>query len=258
MKKPLTSSLGTALLVPLLSFFVAFPSLAQGPGGRPPRDDFGPRQGGMRGDGMRQGGMRRERGKMQLNRMWRGLGRLEGSKHPLSKAQAQKIVGLVIPWSKKPQMTDAQAQTLHQKLEVALTSAQKNDLDDGPPRDGRGGGQARPAGAPPRGERPPGGFGGGFDGPPRGGRGGDDRGRGRGDREGGRGDGEGGRGGGMRNMSDSDRQVMRTWMDNSNPFFAPTGTATWKNLPAAAQPRIARRYKESRATLEAISRKAKS
>ena len=44
---------------------------------------------------------------------------------------------------------------------------------------------------------------------------------------------------------------------NINPFYAPTGYAEWKDLPDRMQEMMDRRYKEGRATLEALSRKSK-
>ncbi len=321
MKKSPTIALGTALLVPLLSLSFAAPSLAQGPGGRQPRGGFdgppdGPRfggmrpdgmrgPGGMRPDGMRPGGMRGPRGQMQLERLWRGIGMLEETTNPISKAQAQKITNLMLPWVNKPKMSDSEAQALATRLEGILTSAQKEQLDeppfgpprgdgppfgapegDGPPfggppedfgppfggpRDGgpRGGGprdggprDGGPRGGRPfdgprgegplRGQRPAGGE---FDGPPqRGGRGGGQRGG-----RGGAGRGDGPRG--MRGMGDltaAQSEAVRTWVETSNPFYAPTGAPTWKSLPAPFQTRITRRYKKNRATLEELSRKGKS
>ncbi len=227
----------------------------------------GPMDGGPRGMGSPgMGGPRGRRGmgeKGELTRLWRGIGRL-GQEKPLSKSQSKGVVALVLPWTKKPTMTQVQAKALRLKLEATLTSAQKAALADGPRGFGGPGGD-RPG-------PPPGGFGGDGrgDGGYRGGRDFGGRGDGRGNGGGrgfggGRGDGGGrrgpgggdGRGPGGMNLSEAQRQVTRSWMETSNPFYAPTGTAGWKTLPAAFQTDVARRYKENRATLETLSRQSK-
>ncbi len=58
-------------------------------------------------------------------------------------------------------------------------------------------------------------------------------------------------------LSDSQRQIVRAWMETSNPFYAPTGTSGWKTLPAAFQKNAARRYQQNRATLEELSRRSR-
>ncbi len=297
MEKPFTPSFGAALMVPFLSLLVALPGLAQGPEGRPPRDDFspprddfGPPRDEKRDNGKRSREMRPQRGAaMQLERLWRGIGRLERGENSLSKAQSQRVVSLVLPWSNQPQMSRDEAQTLRQKLENVLTATQKNEVRNArpsPPRRGRTSGENRGGDfdGPPRGGGPERDF----DGPPqdrirrdnemgderedmdrprgrrprdirgenkRGENGGEGRGpmRERGDE---RGDGPG-RGGAMRGLSASEFQTVRAWIASANPFYAPTGTATWKQLPAAFQTRIARNYQENRATLEMLSRRAK-
>lgn len=196
--------------------------------------------------------------------MWRGIDRLEASGAPLSKAQSRRVVSLVLPWSKRPQMTEVEAGKLRQSLRAVLTSAQQNALDEGPRGPGR---RPAPPEGPPR-------DGGRFDGPPpeNGPRGRAPRrspedgvsgprrgpsGRGPGGRgqrsDGQRGGGPFGRGAGGSQLSEAQRQIVRAWMENSNPFYAPTGTENWKLLPAGFQKDVARRYGRNRATLEAIS-----
>jgi hypothetical protein len=59
-------------------------------------------------------------------------------------------------------------------------------------------------------------------------------------------------------MSQQQRQQMRSFMENLNPFYAPTGYSQWNSLPQRMQQRLAERYKDDRATLEALSRKSRS
>lgn len=233
-----------------------------GPPRREPRFGDGPGFGGRRGPGGPAGG--KEKG--ELRRLWRGIDRLEESSSPLSKAQSKRVVALVLPWSKRPQMTEAEAGKLNQSLLAVLIRAQRNTLDDGPRGMGRRPGP--PAGLPREGPPREGGR---FDGPPpengprerepRGGGPEDGPRRGPGGR-GQRGDGPFGggpfgRGAGGEQLSSAQRQTVRAWMQNSNPFYAPTGTATWKSLPVEFQKDVARRYGRNRATLEAISRRSR-
>lgn len=51
--------------------------------------------------------------------------------------------------------------------------------------------------------------------------------------------------------------AMRAGLANLNPFYAPTGLKTWNTLPQPVQQRLVDRYKTSRATLEALSRKSR-
>lgn len=52
--------------------------------------------------------------------------------------------------------------------------------------------------------------------------------------------------------------AMRAQLANQNPFYAPTGLKEWKTLPQPVQQRLVDRYKDNRATLEALSRKSRS
>lgn len=213
-------------------------------GGRPP---FG---GPGRDKGDRRGPQNRE--KHHLARVWMGIGELEKGKTPLSKTQAAKIVALVLPVSKKPQLNDSDAKKLAEQIEAVLTTAQKTELrPDGPPRFGpRDGEKGNDGKRPPRGEqrgnlgarRGDHNFG-----PPRG----DKKGEGRGDHHGPpMGFGE--------NLTTEQREMIRDFMENHNPFYAPTGYGNWKKLPSSFQKIVAERYREGHATLESLSRKARS
>ena len=162
---------------------------------------------------------RRDNSKRQLQTLWNGVWRIEGSMAPLSASQAKRLVAAVRPWSSKNSMSEAQAKSLVSTLNGVLTPAQRNvvgDLNgDGPGGGGRG-----------MGGPPPGGMGG----PPPG----------------------GGRGDGPPGMDASAMKMMATM----NPFYAPTGYSTFKSLPQRMQTQLLHRYQESRATLIALSRKA--
>jgi hypothetical protein len=240
--------LATGLLIPLS--MNVFAQGAKPQNGRPSHEQFNRRD----GDRDQRGSSRRSPAKMQLTRTWHGIGDLEKSKTPLSKAQAKQVVALVLPWSKKQTMNSTDAEKLDDRLKAVLTSAQKSSIGgdffrgprgDGPRSGGpRGGGQrdgGRPRGDGPRGEGPR-----------------------IGERDGRNGQNSGPRAGGNREsggrfgaQDDKSRQLMRNWMESYNPFYAPTGNANWKKLPTEFQQNISKRYRESRATLEALSRKSK-
>ena len=161
---------------------------------------------------------RRENNKRQLQTLWNGVWRIEGSMAPLSGAQAKRLVAAVRPWSSKNSMTEAQAKSLVSTLNGVLTSTQRSvvgDLNEGPGGGGRGMGGPRGDGPPPDGMGGPRG-----DGPP--------------------------------GMDAGAMQMMATM----NPFYAPTGYSTFKSLPQRMQTQWLHRYQESRATLIALSRKA--
>lgn len=225
---------------------------AQPHGGGQPRDDRGrdgmwrngPPRDGERRDGMRRG----PRAKGELMRLWRGIDELEKNNAALSKAQAAKVVALVLPVSKRQNLSDAQAQTLSAQLKAILTPDQLAKLEGGRERGPRGrgmrGGENRPG---PRGGRGPGQNERG----PRDGRAPEQNGRGpRG--EGFRGDGPPPR------PNAAEFEKTRAFMDALNPFYPPTGYANWKSLPSPLQQGVANRWREGRALLEALSRKSKS
>ncbi len=221
----LRSLLGGALLLTLTA-----PIMAQPGQGGPP-------------DGMRRGPQRGPRAKGELNRVWHDIADLEGSKLALNKAQAAKVVALVLPISKKPTLSDANAKTLGDKIEGVLTAAQKAQIDKDHPRGMRGGRDGRPDGPPPRdGKGGP---------PPRDGDGRGPRGEGP-PRNGGRGP----RGDGTR-MNLEDFEKVRPFMDALNPFYPPTGYASFKSLPADFAKDVAKRYGERRTLLETLSKRAK-
>ncbi|MBW3635746.1 MAG: hypothetical protein KY445_04670 [Armatimonadetes bacterium] len=256
MKKILTTlSCATWLLMPAFSAQAQnAPRDFDGPDRRD-RDRFdGPRGPGRRGpggDGPR-GMWRRDNAHFRLGGLWRGIGALENSEAPLSKAQATQIVALTRPWGNRAQMSEADAQKLDGQLRALLTQSQKTALEN-----------RRFAGRPERGrrdrdfegrrfERGPRG-----DAPPDGGR-----------RDGGRRDGgpperrrrDGGRRGEGRSagFDPQKMEAMRAQLANLNPFYAPTGLKEWKTLPQPVQQRLVDRYKDSRGILEALSRKSKN
>lgn len=162
--------------------------------------------------------------KGHLDGFLHGVQRLKGSSSDVSKAQAQKMVTLIQPWSKRATMSDADAHKLVTSLEAVLTSAQKSKF--GPP--GRGG--------PPRGRD------GGRFGPPPGEEGGPPP-----ERDFGPPPGQG------RGMG-AERMALPV---SFNPFYSPTGRSDWKKLPSSTQQLLARRYRENRAVLERLSRRIK-
>ena len=250
----------------------------------------GPGEGG-RGPG---GGMMgRMKGHMELRRTWRGISRLDDAQLPLSKTQARQVVAIVKPWSSKKVMNEADAGKVSGQLLDVLTAAQKTAVTSRPDFGGgrRGGGPGGMGGGPgggPGGDHDGGGDGrrggpGGMGGPggdhdggggrrggpggmggPGGGQGGPGGGgfggRGPGG-PGGGGPGGGGFGGrGPGGPGDADREKiekLRPLFETLNPFYAPTGYIEWKDMPERMQQMMARHYKESRATLEALSRQSK-
>ena len=174
------------------------------------------------GEGPRHG----PRPKMELNRAWHDIADLEGSTLALSRAQSAKVVALVLPVSKKPALSDAAARTLADKIDAILTLAQRAAIDKAHLRA-------------PRGDGPP----------PR-----DDEGRGprRGP------DGNGPRGDGPPRMNREDFEKVRPFMDARNPFYPPTGYASFQKLPADFARDVAKRYGARRALLEKLSRRAKA
>ncbi len=266
MTKILTAlSCATWLLMPAFSAQAQkAPRDFDGPN-RPDRGRFdGPRGPGRRGDGFgspgRRGpggggpmGMRgRDDARFRLGGLWRGIGALENSETPLSKAQAAQIVALMRPWNNRAQMSEADAQKLDGQLRALLTQSQKTALEN-----------RRFAARPERGPRERGFEGRRFERGPRG-----DGPRGDGPRDGGRRDGgppeRGRRDGGPRGegrgagFDPQKMETMRAQLANLNPFYAPTGLKEWKTLPPPVQQRLVDRYKDSRGILEALSRKSRS
>lgn len=254
-KKSLKILLAGALLMASAAQIQAQPR--GGFDGPPPPRDGGPREGRPRDE------------KRDLGRFWHDIGSLQTGKNALSKVQSAKIVALVLPWTKKPKMSQSDAKKLHSQLQAVLTSAQSARFPQGPPPP-RGGNFDGPP--PPRGgnfDDPPPPRRGNFDGPPPPRRGNFDgpppprdgnfdgpptprRGDGRGE------DGRGGPPPRMRNLTDAQRTVVRAWHETAQPFYAPTGYASWKNLPSEFAQDQTRRYKENRAILEALSRKSRA
>lgn len=244
--KKIIGATGCTSLLAVLLLSSASSVLAQGRDfdGPPPG---GPAFGGRPGGGLGgPGRMRGMGGKRNVSRLWRGIGRLEKSSTPLSKAQAKRVVAVVLPLSKRSQMSNAEADKVEAQLIAILTPAQKNTLQKGR---GRRGGGDRPGGPGGRDGRGPGGPEGRGDGP--------DGGR-RGGRGGGNVGGVGGPGRPGGGMSGPRMQQMRAFMENFNPFYAPTGYSQWKQLPERMQERMTDRYKDDRAILEALSKKSRS
>ena len=212
----LYSLAGGALLLATVTPALAQPGRGDPPNGMRRGPGFGPERG--------------PRAKGELNRVWHDIADLEGSKFALNKAQAAKVVALVLPVSKQKTLSDANAKTLGDKIEAVLTAAQKSQIARDHPRGRRGDGEGHPDGPPPRD---------GNDGPPR-------------DREG-----NGPRGDGPPRMNREDFEKVRPFMDALNPFYPPTGYAKFKSLPADFAKEMAKRYGERRTLLETLSKRAK-
>lgn len=109
--------------------------------------------GGGGGGGGQGGGMNRT-AKGRLSGLLRGIEQLEKNKaKALTKAQAKTIVGVIMPWKAKPKMSEAEAKTVYSKINGALTTSQKNELDKIAAKNRRGfgsagGGQGGPGGGP--------------------------------------------------------------------------------------------------------------
>ncbi len=190
--------------------------------------------------------------KARLGGLWRNLGELQKSKAALSKDQSRKVVALVRPWSSRPKMTDAEAQSLHTKISAVLTASQKQEMKkmamarrnamrggaDGPRRSGPGGpgGWGGPSG-------PRGGGSGGWGGP-------------RGGGPGGPGGLRGGREGWDPQRMQQMREKMQGLMKTMNPFYPPTNYQEVKELPLRMQQRFTRRYDATRAVLTSLVQKA--
>jgi len=173
---------------------------------------------------------RRSHPKMQLNRLWRGIGRLESSSSALTKQQAQRIVALVRPWSSRPQMSDGQAQSLHNQISAVLTTSQKSALQKMAQDRRQNAGSKQGAGR---------------------------EGANRGPNAGGTGRRAGARG--KRQGAGVDRQrmqQMRGFLQNVNPFYAPTGYKEFKYMPERMQQGLVRRYQHARTILVTLSKKA--
>lgn len=116
-------------------------------------------QGGGFGGGGGRGGQQNS-AKSRLTRLFRNIDNLEkAKKSPLTKPQAKTIVTAISAWKTKPTMTEDQAKALYGKINGALTTKQKNELDkmaalnrrNGPREGGDrqgGGGQGGPGGGP--------------------------------------------------------------------------------------------------------------
>jgi hypothetical protein len=193
---------------------------------------------------------------MRLSSLIRGIGSLErDSATALTPAQARAISAVVAPWSKKPRMTETEANALHARLTNLLTANQKSVLAQRGP--GGAGGPGRGGEGPRDGAR----RGGGWGGPEGERRGGSPRGEG-----GWGGPGGGPRGGGpggppsaqdMQKMRQS-MQKMQTFVKTTyNPFYAPANYKELKELPERMQEGFKRRHAMQQATLNRLAAKAK-
>jgi hypothetical protein len=242
MKKRL---IAVALVTGVLMTSGAATIQAQSPGGWGGRGQGGPGGWGGPGGGM---GMRNNP-KARLSGLWRNLGELQKSKAALNKDQAKKVVALVRPWSSRPKMSDAEAQSLHTQISAVLTANQKQEMkkmamarraamqgDGDKPRGGDGRGAGGPRGGFWGGPDGPGGVGPGAGGP--------------------RGD---GRRGGRESMDPQrmqQMQKMQGFMKTVNPFYPPTNYKEVKELPERMQQRFTRRYGATRAVLVTLVQRA--
>jgi len=195
MKKLIVMGLVAGLLMPATVW-------AQGPGG-----------------GMGGGGGRRNSPKGRLSGVLRGIGELEKGKAPLTKAQAKQVVGVVMPWTKKPKMTEAEAKAVYMKLNAVLTTKQKNELDKQTAL------RRRTAG----------------------------------DREGGPGGGAGGGAPDPQRMQQMRQQMqkMQGFFKTYNPFYPVTAYKEIKNLPERFSERMVKGYRDRQALLAKLAQKAK-
>jgi hypothetical protein len=175
--------------------------------------------------------------KGRLSGVIRGIGDLEKAKKaPLTKDQAKKILAAINPWKGKPKMNEDEAKSLYGKINGALTTKQKNELDKlsaqnrrfgSGERGGQGGGQGGGGGA--------GGPGGG-----------------------------GGFGGGGTPPSPEEmkkfqqmRQKMQGFMKTSNPFYPPANYKELKDMPERMRESMTRRYQSRMDILKKLAAKAK-
>lgn len=182
-------------------------------------------QGGSGG----RGGMNRSP-KGRLSSLLRGIEELEkGKTKALNKAQAKTVVSVVAAWKGKPKMSDAEAKMVYGKLNGALTTTQKNELDKIAAKNRRG-------------------FGG-------------DRGGGRGGGFGGPGGGAGGQGGppNPQQMAEMRARMKRMegFFKTYNPFYPPTKYAEFKSMPDRMRDRFAKGYQARMAFVAKLAAKAK-
>ncbi len=174
--------------------------------------------GGYGGGG---GGGMRNSAKGRLTGLVRGIGNLErGGKAPLTPAQARIVVGSVSPWMKRPRMNENDARGLYMRINSALSTRQKNELDKTSAENRRFGG---------------GGGGGGW----RGGQGG-----------------QGGQNGQANMPTPQQMQQMRAFRETYNPFYPPSNYRELNGMPDRMRQGFFRRYQAQQALLMSLARKA--
>ena len=102
------------------------------------------------------GGGMRNSPKMRLGRLVMGIGLLERNKtNALTPAQAKRVVAAIAPWRSRATMSDEQAKGVFIKVNTALTTKQKNELDKEAAKfRHHGGGSDRQGGGMNNGQRP--------------------------------------------------------------------------------------------------------
>jgi hypothetical protein len=179
------------------------------------------------GSGFGGGGDRRaQTPKRRLTRLLQNIEELEKAKKaPLTKPQAKTIVTVLSPWKAKTKMSDDEAKAIYGKVNGALTTKQKNEIDKIAALARRTGGGGNWGG----------------------------------------GGGQGGQGGGQGGPPDAARmaemrqrmQKMQGFMKTYNPFYPPTKYAEFKSIPERMQERMTKSYQARISLLSKLAAKAK-
>ena len=177
------------------------------------------------GSGGPGGGMNRT-AKGRLSGLFRDIEELEKNKSKaLTKAQAKTITGIITPWKAKPKMSEDEAKAVYGKINGALTSTQKNELDKIAAKNRKGFGSAGGSGGPGGG-----GPGGGSGGPPD-----------------------------AKQMAEmrARMQKMQGFLKTYNPFYPVTKYAEYKTLSDRMKERMTKSYQSRTTLLAKLAAKAK-
>ncbi len=181
--------------------------------------------GGGQGGG---GGMNRT-AKGRLSGLFRGIDELEkGKTKALTKAQAKTIMGVITAWKAKPKMSEDEAKSVYGKLNGALTTTQKNELDKIAAKNRKGFGSAGGGQGGPGGGGPGGGPGGG--GPPD-----------------------------AKRMAEfrAQREKMAGFFKTYNPFYPITKYTEYKIMPDRMKDRFTKGYQSRMTLIGKLAAKAK-
>ena len=180
------------------------------------------------GGGSGRGGAMNRTAKGRLSGLFRSIEDLEkGKTKALTKTQAKSILGIVAPWKTKTKMTEDEAKTVYGKINMALTSPQKNELDKIAAKNRRGFGSSSSG----NGGGPGGGAGGGNNGGPPDAK-------------------------AMAEMR-AQMQKMQGFMKTYNPFYPITKYAEFKALPDRMKERFTKGYQSRMSVLTKLAAKAK-